>query len=226
MFTWKVEDMALMNERGRILIGNERIYGAESNVSREEKILFVDSFNECKLSYLLDLIEKFKEDSKTMPKDSYGNVKTVSLKAWIGRNDTKYPRPILSTDYHHGQYYLLGCKRNILYNNKGMFDHYDDLVDELFHRQLKKCEEMEREYFAKHDELSILRKTFMEKYEKYRTTFGVQVAICSNSVLKVLGEKPREERELSIEEIKELIGKYEQIDALVAKLTAETNIEY
>jgi hypothetical protein len=226
MFEWKVEDMTLMNERGRIIIGSERIYGAESKASREEKILFVDSFNECKLSYLLGLIDKFNEDSKTMPKDSYGNVKTVSLKAWIGRNDTKYPRPILATDYHHGQYYLLGCKRNILYNHKGQFDFYDDLVDELFHRQLKKCEEMERAYFAEHDELSILRKAFMEKYEKYNTTFGVQIAICSNNVLKVLGEEPRQERELTIDEIKKLIGKYEQIEALVAKLTAETTIEY
>lgn len=226
MFTWNVEEMSLMNERGRIFIGNERIYGCEHSVPREAKIAFVDCMQDGKLSYLLHLIKKFNEDSKTMPKDSYGSIKTVSLKAWIKRNDTQYSRPILDTDYHYGQYYLLGMKRNIMRDYKGQWDTYEDLVDELFHRQLKECEKMERQYFAEHDELSILRKTFMEKYEKYNTTFGVQLAICSNSVLKVLGEEPRQERELSIEEIKELISKYEQIEALVANLTAETNIRY
>lgn len=225
MFTWKVEDMALMNERGRIIIGSERIYGAESKTSREEKILFVDSFNECKLSYLLGLIEKFKEDSKTMPKDTYGNVKTVSLKAWIKKNDTKYPRPVLDTDYHYGQYYILGTKRNILYNHKGQFDLYDDLVDEMFHRQLKECERKEMEYFAEHDEGSILRAELVKKHEKFRTTFGVRLGFSGSRGVKFYDGKGRE-RDLTIAELKELIGKYEELEAYIAKLTAETHIEY
>lgn len=229
MFAWKVEDMALMNEKGRIFIGNERIYRAESSISREAKIAFVDCMQDGKLSYLLHLIKKFNEDSKNMPRDSWGNVKTVSLKAWIKRNDTQYPRPILDIDYHYGQYYLLGMKRNIQSNYKGNYDTYEDLVDELFHRQLKKCEELERIYFTEHDEMSILQKRFISYSDKYHTTFGVPVSIGSNYTLKLIEateNECRRERELTIEEVKELIGKYEQIDALIAKLTAETTIEY
>ena len=37
-FEWKVEDMALMNEKGNIYICNEKIYKAENELTREEKI--------------------------------------------------------------------------------------------------------------------------------------------------------------------------------------------
>ena len=62
MFEWKVEDMALLNQKGGVFIGKEKIYDCESKVSREDKIAFVDSFQDGKLSYLLSLIDKFKED--------------------------------------------------------------------------------------------------------------------------------------------------------------------
>ena len=32
MFEWKVEDMALMNEKSNIYIGNEKIYNAENKL--------------------------------------------------------------------------------------------------------------------------------------------------------------------------------------------------
>ena len=98
MFEWKVEDMALMNQKSGLFLGKEKIYNCESKVLREDKIAFVDSFQEGKLSYLLYLIDKFNEDydSLTKTKSIFGNeeVKTVSLKAWIKRTDTKRCRAL------------------------------------------------------------------------------------------------------------------------------------
>lgn len=223
MFEWKVEDMILLDQKGRIYLGKEKIYDCENKVSREDKIAFVDSFQEGKLTYLLDLIEKFTVDKENMPKDQWDNVKTVSLKAWIKKNDTKYGRPIVDNDYRYGRYYILGMERFITYDGKGSYDTYEDLVDEVFHRQLKECEEQERKYFLEHDEYSILKKKFRDR--NYPTTFGVHICSWSSGRICVCDDNDNE-RDITIKELKELLDKYEQIDALVEKLTKETYIVY
>lgn len=224
MFKWKIEDMALLNEKGRIFIGDKRVYRPENTTSREDKIAFVDSMQDGKLSYLLNLIAKFKQDYKTMPKDEFGNVKARSLQAWIARNDT---RGIIDNSYYHrGKFFMMGSTRYIEFNRKGDYDLHEDLVDEMFHRQLQRCEDHERQYFQEHDEYSILAKKFVEYQRRYGTTFGTIISHWSDGKLTVRDETHKQERPLTMDELKELIAKYEQIDALVAKLTAETNITY
>lgn len=228
MFEWKVEDMVLLNQNGGIFLGKEKIYDCEHKVSREDKIAFVDSIHDGKLSYILSLIEKFKEDKESLPKDQWGNVKTVSLKAWIKKNDTKYGRPLIDDWYHYGKFNLLGMDRYITYDGtydgKGTWDTYDDLVDEVFHRQLKECEKKEKEYFLTHDEYSILKQKLRDR--NYHTTFGVHIGFCSDGEIYVYDNDHERRRPITIEELKELLFKYEQLDALVEKLTSETHIVY
>lgn len=229
MFEWKVEEMSLMNNR--VDDYSERykvnLYSCEDSVSREDKIAFVDSKTDGKLSYILSLIEKFNVDKETLPKkDSlFGEpeVKTTSLKAWIKRNDTKYTQKLIDDWFKYGRYNLLGCERNIQSNRKGDYDYYEDLVDEIFRRQLMKCEEEEQKYFHEHDEYSILKKKFCEKYNQYRVSFGVRIVTGSCGVC-IGSDEGR--REITIEELKELLSNYEQIDTLVEKLAKETHIVY
>lgn len=229
MFEWKVEEMALMNNHADVYNGRYKtnVYICENSVSMEDKIAFVDRMTDGKLSYLLSLIEKFNADKENLPKkDSmFGiqEVKTTSLKAWIKRNDTKYPQNVIDDWYNYGKYNLLGCERNIQSNTKGTYDYYDDLVDEVFRRQLIECEREERKYFHDHDEYSILEKKFEEKQRQYGTTFGVGIVTGSCGVC--VGDFDCK-RNISIDELKELLSKYEQIDALVEKLTKETHIMY
>lgn len=225
MFEWKVEDMTLLNQKGGVFIGREKIYDCESKVTREDKIAFVDSKQDGILSYLLTLIEKFNQEVENMPKDQWDNVKTVSLKAWIKKNDTKYSRPIIDDHYRYGRYLVLGMERYITSNGQGSYDTYKDLVDEIFHRQLKECENEERKYFAEHDEYSILKKKFRDK--KYDTTFGVRICDWSSGRLTIRDNENEDlERDITIDELKDLLSKYEQLDSLVEKLTAETHIVY
>lgn len=225
MFQWNVEDMALLNQKGGVFIDKEKIYDCERDMSREEKIAFVDNMQDGKLSHILELIEKFEKDKDNLPKDQWGHVKTVSIKAWIKRNDTKYDKPILDDYYYHGSFNLLGIQRYIQTNTKRDHDTYEDLVDEAFHCQLKKCEQMEKKYFLEHDEYSILKTKFKDYMKSYGTTFGVHIITSSNGYIYV-GEDFDNKRELSIDELKELISRYEQLDILVKKLTAETHITY
>lgn len=221
---WRVEELRLMNEKVKTFIGKQRIFSDETTTSREEKINFVDSFQNGKLSYLLDVIEKFRKDAASLPKDSWGNVKTVSLKAWIKKNDTGYGKPIIDDWYHYGKYSLLSSERYIQNDNKGSWDIYNDFVDECFHRQLNKCLQMEQQYFQAHDEYCILKKKLQENSNKYPTTFGVHIVFCSNGTIYVSDDN--REREITITELKELLSKYEQLDNLVEKLTQETHIVY
>ena len=82
MFEWKIEELKLYHQKGGIILGKEKIYDCEHTVSREDKIAFIDGLKDGKLSYILNLFEKFKEDEESLPKDKWGDVKTVSLKAW------------------------------------------------------------------------------------------------------------------------------------------------
>ena len=232
MFNWRVKEMALINakKRGTLWLGKEMIYPCESEVSREDKIAFVDSMQDGKLSYLLSLIEKFEAEKDSLPHESglfSDRVKTVSLKSWIKRNDKKYRRPIIDDWCKYGRYYLLGCERDIQINNKGQYDTYEDLVDEVFHRQLKKCEELEKEYFVTHDEYSVLKNQLHEYTRKYDTTFGVLIGFYSDrKVVVYKDENFDNKREITIEELNDLISKYKKLDDLVDKLTSETTITF
>lgn len=229
MFEWKVEEMKLMNNHNDIYVGKYKanVYSCESSVSRDDKIVFVDSMQDGKLSYILSLIEKFNADKESLPKkDSvFGEpkVKTTSLKAWIKRNDTKYERPLIDDWFKYGKYNILGCERDIQNSYKGTYDYYEDLVDEVFRRQLMECERKEEKYFSEHDERSVLEKKFNEKLNQYGTAFGADIWTGSSGVQ--IGDSDKKRR-LTIDELKDFILKYEQLDALVEKLTKETHIVY
>lgn len=100
MFEWNIEAMSLLNQESNTYIGNEKIYNDENVTSREDKIAFVDKIQDGKLSYILDLTEKFEKDKGTMPTDSFGYVKTVSFKAWLKRNDN---RNLIANSYGYGE---------------------------------------------------------------------------------------------------------------------------
>lgn len=224
MFEWKVKDMKLLNQKCGLYYGREKIYDCERELSREDKIAFVDSLTDGKLTYLLELVDKFKNEKDQLPKDKWGSIKTVSLKAWIRRNDTKYDAHIFDDDYRYGKYRVFGMDRYITSDYPGSYDTYDDLVDEVFHRQLKECEKLEYNYFLKHDEYSILKRKFIDK--QYCTTFGAHIACNSDNTVYVYDDNWNYRREITMDELKDLLNKYEQIDALVEKLTLETNIVY
>lgn len=220
MFEWKVKDMALMNQSR---IGREKIYLCESNVSREDKIAFIDSMTDGKLSYILELAKKYKEEKDTLKQDKWGKVNTNSFKAWLRKNDIKN---VVDREYWHGRIYFLSCERNIKnIDVTYRYDIYKDYVDEIFHRQLIECERMEKRYFLEHDEYSILKRKFRER--NYHTTFGVHIADWSSGKLTIVDDNDDDnERDITIDELKELLAKYEQLDKLVEKLTAETHIVY
>lgn len=226
MFVWNVEEQKLRKDQ--YTIGRTQLYNCENSTSREDKIAFVDSMQDGKLSYILSLSERFEKDREKIPKDNWGNIKMVSLKAWVKKNDTKYSQPIIDIKYNYGTLRICDMKRNINnINLKNSYDYYDDIVDEAFHRQLIKCEQEEEEYFYSHDPYSIAKSTLRNYMEKYSTTFGVVIPYDSSGKMYIRDKENEDnKREITIDECNELIEKYKMLDSLVDKITKETNIKY
>ena len=216
MFTWKLEELQLYKEcEGK---PKTHIFECEAETSREDKIAFVDSLTEGQLSYVLGLIDKLKEEKDTLALDQWGDIKTVSLIAWIKRNDTKYGNPIVSTYCTYGMAKVLGVGRYI--QREG--ETHDDYVDKVFHAALVECVEKERDYFLAHDEYSILKEKFRNR--GFDSSFGVKIFDYSDKM--VVEDEEGNGRPITLEELKDLNAKCEQVLALIEKLTQETHITY
>lgn len=223
MVEWKVEEMKF------------RKYGfsdLEISTNREDKIEFVDRFCDGKFSYLLSLIERFKDDYDTLPHDNFGYVKTVSLMAWIKRNDVKYDRPIIDDWYKYGEFNVAGVRGNINRTKEdyeliryGNRNQYTDIVDFAFRNTLEKCLKEEERYFRNTDEYCILKQKFRQRH--YNTTFGVPITELNDGNIYISKEDDYHVmREITIDELRLLLSKYEELDALVSKIEDKINIEY
>lgn len=224
-FEWKVEDMALMNEKGNIYIRNEKIYKAENELTREEKIEFLDSMNDGLTSYILGLADKLKEDKTNgvIKKDKYGQMNTISFAAWIKKNDTR--NCIGNSTYNMGEIRFSPCRNiNRLDTNVSMFRSsiYTDYVDEAFHIKLKDFEKQERQYFKNHDEYEIL-KTKVSEYSYKYGAFGLNIWRSNNKGLSFYknDNANSSERKLTLDELKLLNSKYEEMDTLYQKISSE-----
>ena len=225
MFTWKVEDMVLMNEESFVYKGATRIFNCELELSREEKIAFVDSMYNNNFLYLLDIIEKYKLESIDMPKTKNGCPRSSSLKTWLTKND---PKMLIDRDFEIGRIKSFAfCSKRYIYDSQN--DYYNDLVDEFFHLQLLECLRQERNYFKEHDEYSIAIQKLIQCVNNYHTSFGVDLTVSSNGkayITRINDKGFYQKRPITLKEAKLLLKKYDELDAFISRLSSDINIKY
>lgn len=219
MFKWNVEEMKLMNDIGVNNIGREKMYSCEDKLTTEEKIKFVDEMQEGKLTYILELINKFNKDKDNgiIKTTSSGLVKTVSLKPWIKKNDSK---KIVDDWYHYGKFNFLRVGRYIQ-----TIEDREKYINEVFHNQLKLLESKEKQWFLEHDEYSILTNKVEDYIDKYGT-FGLYIIQGSDGIELTKSNSDWEGRKFTIEELKKLISYYEKLSAYEKKLSEEIDIKF
>lgn len=227
MFEWKVEELKLRKEYESKNNKRNFTFNCEYQTDKADKIAFVDAMQDGKLSYIVNLAEKFAQEKETLPKDKYNNVRTVSLKAWLNRNDIA---KLFDTRFSYGSVCFCGIRTDIQsINTKRGFWLYDDFVDEVFHAQLMECLQQENHYFDTHDEYTIMKHRLLQNMQKYGTTFGVIISYSSNGAVEISGEDANGDthsRPITMGECEELLAKYAQFEQLITKLTDETHIVY
>ncbi len=224
MFTWNVEDMKLLN----MARDENGVFACESETSFEDKVAFVDRFHNGYLSYTLNLAEKFQADLPTLKKNESGylrgRVKTVSLQAWLKKNDTMGIASTWSDSC--GVISIAGVRRNIHcidYNMANWEQHGHiskscgafELVNSCFHNCLEICLVKEQKYYNDNNEEQKLIKSVCHTLSNY----GYPECHCFH-----IGEKdhivtrktfhtdeysikvslPKEDRILTIDEVKAL----------------------
>lgn len=168
MFNWKVENMELMkmgfvdNEytfEDAHYAAEEYVFKCESQVSAEDKIAFIDSLHDGLMSYIVSVSAKFDAEKDTLKTDKFGDYRTVSLNAWVKRND---PRGV----FLHTNFWW----RNTLgyFRFLGVEGHVSGIsIDTFFHAQLKECFMQEIQYYLEHNADYQEVKGVCENLEKY-----------------------------------------------------------
>ena len=220
---WNAKDGLLRDEKRKFGGNGTYIFNCESELSREEKIEFVDRFQVGNLSRVLEIVDKFNQEKDNLPKDSYGYVKTVSLKAWIKRNNA---RGLIDDDYHYGKIYFLGCERYInsrtdFISYKWGYDTHEDYVDEIFHRQLNALVKEENSYFVSHDDLEVKKRQVYEYIKSYNVTFGYSVVFSSQYCICKSVDENREYVQFTLEELDDLLDRFQKLEAFITSLTIE-----
>lgn len=173
---YKKENMVLLKEYRRKngmkdkFIKKELPFDCESILSDEEKIAWMDAMKDGIASYMLSLRKQFVQDLKAgviKTRNYYGEeqIVTISLVAWLKRNDT---RKIVDGTYEYGRYYMFGKNYYSIKSDKAhnMFHNmlYQDMpvVQRWFHDFLLFLVEEERKYFEATDEVSVMLKQLKE----------------------------------------------------------------
>lgn len=211
---WKVEEMKLMNQEKCPLTG-KKVYNEES-LPKEEKIEFLDKIYEGKISQMIDLVERFEKDRDVLPKDNYGYVKTVSLKAWIKRNDKNN----LTKTHRLGEFRI--GDRNITYFNSGnSYDRYSNAIDQMFYNELRNLEYKEKRYFLSTDKYSVLKSELRKKTDR-NDCFNLGLVFSSNGEISISKNGDWEDlRPVTIEEIEYILKKYEEVENFIKSLNVE-----
>lgn len=221
MFEWKVEDLALMNQKFSIVIGDEKIYTCENTLPVEEKLVFLDKMYKGAMSQILLLITEFKKKKGSLEKDKFGAVTPNAMRKWVSEQDTSV---IINTN--NGNFFIGNFKGNI--DTVFLRDYhkiYNNIVDEVFHRTLMYLEREEIAYFKSTDKYCISTSSLREMMRKYHTTFGIDlIDYCGDIYIR--GKDARSKRPLTIEEINILIDKYNQLQKYIDSITSEINITY
>lgn len=228
-FTWKIEEMALMAEKANEY--GKKIYKAEKELSREEKIEFLDKRNNGFTSYILNLAEKFqKEDSLKLNTVIAGSElfaridQDNKIKNWLVYNDAR--RAVYNSEYDCDGYDNKHQRGETRFKPRRLIQDlnydldkgkYSDYVDAAFHLELEKLEKMEQQYFKTHDEYSILNKKVNHFIKKYSIDFGLN--IWANDFEEVEFLKGTDKRLLTLDELRILNSKCEEVSSFIKNIT-------
>lgn len=206
MIEWNIEELKILNNDRKYL---QSLY----DMSFEDKIKFIDQFQNGKMSEILRLINLYqtdKENGKLKFEIKWGKqeVKTVSFKAWLKKNDTM---KLCDDFYKYGHCYFLKDEYIQNITNK------EEVVNIRLNIEIELLKREERKYFLDHDEQTILEC----KLEKFIDNYGTIGFNCLTGSRGLRFGTFESDRKFTIEEMKMLISKYEELEKFKKNLSVE-----
>ena len=100
-----------------------------------------------------------------------------------------------------------------------------DFINQNFILTITRLREKELEYWLDHDEYTILKRKLRDDHI---SNFGVPISYCSSGTITIrkTDDDYEHDREITIDELKQLIEMNDKVKAYIQKLTDECAIKY
>jgi len=191
-----------------------KIYAIEKEISLEDKIKIIDIFHNNIATYMLDIIIKWENEKDSLPKDRWDNPKTVSVKAWIKRND---PLNKIDTEFKIGKYHLFERRFESL-NIKCPSTEYgysmeytgEHVVNQWFHNLCVMLYKEELKWFEENDLMQVKINKVKELGKSYRTIFNCKLL---NDIIY------NKEENVTEEQINVFLSAYDVIERCIVEQT-------
>lgn len=222
---WSAKEQLLSQEnpnsenRDGISYDRNYIYSIERKSTITDKIEMISKFDDDFLN-LLSVIDLFRQEESTIKKDNY-DYKTTSLKAWIKRNNAnKY----VDDYYHYGKIYGYNNSSSSFYI-QGMVDDEkkDEFINVVFHQTLASLRAKELDYYYDNDEYTILKRKWKAEHI---SDFGVPLGYWSSGRITINDIENDLERDITVDELKQLLDINDKAKAFIQKLSDECTIRY
>jgi hypothetical protein len=226
MFRWNKEELRFKNIKAEPFGTLRKAFeDFASSVSYQDKFEFLDMGHDYKLTEIKRIVDLYRASRDELKYDSYGSVKTVSLKAWIKRND---PAHVFDIEYSVGRtkgFYPEAYLQDLALVNdiKGVGDRFENWVNNLFVETCYKLRTEEINYFNSTDSYEVAKTALRQYSERYSTTFNKHLGFCSDGNIFVYEDGEGEDvkkHNISIIEISEMLKKYrllEKVDKLLTE---------
>lgn len=219
---YKIKDLQFINtdyEEVRLeRKGMIKIFSIEKRYSLDEKKKFIDELENGIASYMLELIEKWKNDRDTLPQTMYKKVRVTSLKAWLKRNDKKK----CITNDEDGCYTLFGSIYNLddydicpLYKYEINYPYTgENIVHQWFHDLINKLYYKEVDYLRSIDPFEIKLQKVIDYAEQYNIYFE------NRTLEDIVWNRYRDISEKTLDTF---LAAYEQLGDAVNEITVNLN---
>ena len=214
-FIWNIEDYALKNDYDKQGSSFE-IFTVESQVSREDKIAFIDSQTHKQMSELLRLYDQFQKEKDHIRKEADGEYKSSSLKNWYIKN-ARY----LDWDQYFFKFYFPFDRTIYDLMRKGPYDKYEDIVDEAFHKLLLELRGDEEAYYTTHHEYDTLKNKLLDS--NIFPLIGLQ---CWSDEDGIGIEKDYRKVKFTIEELRYLNNACDKLEGKIKNASAKIRADF
>lgn len=234
---YAIENLELRKEYQRRIPNLKFEYRFGCGMTTEEKIAFIDkyaallpyydSYNKYGgvATYIWTLIEKFYKDRENLPIDIGGYVKTVSLKAWLRKND---PERLINSSYHYGNFLMFGYHEyNInssLRSGNVLLDRKDEMTNRWYQSLLGRLRELEDTYYTENDPICTGIRKIKELCDKYGCLGSNRISMVAANGLSFADKewcRRFDEEPVTVEEINVILAAYDKTKKFIDNISAE-----